>query len=445
MNTARHLDEARSQAVEVTRALLEEDARIAKAVLVDDLFGRIRLILWAEAEDSIMDITPEIASTLREKCGQFWTGDIYIANTGASPSDRAFHEAAWGAGRPVSESSKLRINDRYRNRAAWFAPPADPLWSGSEGSPLVAFHSFKGGVGRTTALASYAIQRARRGDHVAVVDMDLDAPGVGTLLDAGEGESAQWGVVDFMLESKNNVALNDYHHRCTRLEVTHGEGAISVFPAGRVDREYLSKLARVDLEISSSPVDHPFSRLLHRIRDELRPSVILIDSRAGLSPAAGLLLMGIAHAHVLFATTNEQSLRGLALVVERLGGEYARRNLVQADCIVVHAMVPDSAEIAALASTHFNMRVEDIFRDHYYAYVKDEKDDADDRLWTVRDLTDRDAPHIGSPLGYRGKLAFFRDIDQIADVLASEKEYADLAARIDSRLDRLKVEALQEP
>ena len=38
-----------------------------------------------------------------------------------------------------------------------------------------------GGVGRSTALAAFAIQRARLGERVAVVDLDLDAPGIGAL------------------------------------------------------------------------------------------------------------------------------------------------------------------------------------------------------------------------------------------------------------------------
>ena len=66
--------------------------------------------------------------------------------------------------------------------------------------------------------------------------------------------------------------------------------------------------------------------------------------RAGLSPGAGLLLSGIAHLHVLVATSKVQSLRGLERVVRHLGFEQARRDLPQRECIVVQALVPDNAE-----------------------------------------------------------------------------------------------------
>jgi MinD-like ATPase involved in chromosome partitioning or flagellar assembly len=43
---------------------------------------------------------------------------------------------------------------------------------------IVTFYSFKGGVGRTTALAACAWQLARAGKRVAIIDLDLEAPGI---------------------------------------------------------------------------------------------------------------------------------------------------------------------------------------------------------------------------------------------------------------------------
>ena len=42
---------------------------------------------------------------------------------------------------------------------------------------IVTFYSWKGGVGRTMALANTAVQLARKGNRVLVVDWDLEAPG----------------------------------------------------------------------------------------------------------------------------------------------------------------------------------------------------------------------------------------------------------------------------
>src|SRR5690349_15015464 len=43
---------------------------------------------------------------------------------------------------------------------------------------IVTFYSYKGGVGRSMALANVAVLLARRGLKVLVVDWDLEAPGL---------------------------------------------------------------------------------------------------------------------------------------------------------------------------------------------------------------------------------------------------------------------------
>lgn len=427
-----HFDEARSGAVAVIRATMEtpEGQKLERAVVLDDLFGRIRLIVWPETQWPV-SAQDELKRRLEEKCGPYWTGDLWVGGVDAAPEDTRLHEAAWGEGLPVDSFGRLRLNDRHRNRRAWFAPASErPLWASSEGPPIVIFHSFKGGVGRTTALAAYAISAAREGKRVAVVDFDLDAPGLGLLLDTdGLGTMARWGVVDFLLEARERAPLDDYFHVCARDEVTDGS-PIEVFPAGALDDSYLTKLSRVDLESAADVQDHPLAVLLRRIRDERRPDVILVDGRAGLSPAAGLLLSGFAHMHILFATTNSQSVAGLARIVHRLGFEQARRGIPQAQCMIVQAMVPDNTESARLSEAAFFAQTEEIFRDTYYAAEADEED----RIWSIEDMSSSVAPHVPVPITYRGKLAFFRDVAEVADSLTSDTDYVRLKKRLDERL-----------
>src|SRR5205823_883844 len=45
-------------------------------------------------------------------------------------------------------------------------------------SRIVTFYSYKGGVGRTVALANIGVLLARRGKRVLLVDCDLEAPGL---------------------------------------------------------------------------------------------------------------------------------------------------------------------------------------------------------------------------------------------------------------------------
>src|SRR5664279_6525703 len=89
------------------------------------------------------------------------------------------------------------------------------------------------------------------------------------------------------------VDLKDYYHVCARQLLT-GAGEIFVFPSGRLDHDYLTNLARLDLEPPHPGKQHALLRLLEQVRDELRPDWILLDCRAGLSEASGFALSGLA-------------------------------------------------------------------------------------------------------------------------------------------------------
>jgi CobQ/CobB/MinD/ParA family nucleotide binding protein len=426
-----HFDEARAAAMAIIRRFTDQRT-IERAVLVADIFGGLRLAIWPKRTPLKRELQT-LNKALRTDCGGFWSGEIWTAGrSGRAADEEMLFESAWNEGFPV-DSSKFRINDRHRNHSAWFARldrKHSPIWPETKGPPVLVFHSYKGGVGRTTALAAFALSRARHGDRVAVIDMDLDAPGVGSLLDAdGKGTTAQWGVVDALLEAEWTLPLSDYLHVCARAPLT-GKGSIEVFPAGRLDDNYLTKLSRIDLELSDEPRRHPLISLIWRISRERRPDLILVDGRAGLSAAAGLLLSGFAHLHVLFATINRQSLMGLNRVIHRLGFDRVRSGLPQLDCVLVQAMLPDNTTVAEVAEAEFAAQTENLFRYEYYA----EEPDAEDRLWSLRDLESSIAPHRPITLRYRGSLAFFQSIDQIADELTDSKDYRTLCSRLTERL-----------
>jgi len=429
----KHLDEARSNAIHALQRTLKEQPLVDRAVLIDDLFGRIRVVLWAPPTQS-QELVRLVRERMAEAAGPFWADEIWLAS-GASDADKLIYDQAWAEGHPLQ--ARLRLTDRVRNRTAWFKPIGNPPWHAvdDQAVPIIVFYSFKGGVGRTTALASFAIQRARAGERIAILDFDLDAPGVGTLLAADErGTTASWGVVDYLLEQPvGDLDLRDYYHACRRSAVT-GSGEILVLPAGDLspDRDYLGKLARLDFDptLSDNRV-HPFESLLKHIRNELNPQWLLIDARAGLSEPAGVLLSGIAHLLVLFGTSSEQSWRGLRPILERIGASRVRENKSQLECLLVHTMVPQDVDTSLLATQAFAGRSLSEFRNHYYA--PDPQNADEDSLWYIRDSEASDAPHAPVALPYKPQLAHFSRIDDVADELVETRAYRELAERITQR------------
>ena len=62
----------------------------------------------------------------------------------------------------------------------------------------ITFYSFKGGVGRTTALTHVASILAMRGLKVVAVDLDLEAPGLSTAFNLNP--QPKYGIVDYFYE-----------------------------------------------------------------------------------------------------------------------------------------------------------------------------------------------------------------------------------------------------
>jgi len=420
-----HFDEAKTTAVKTVADWLGANPGVERALVVRDLFGKFRLALWAPAGADVEQLKADLAAG----CGPWWSGEIERVDN-AEELTRRLYERVKAEARRTVEQPRLFVLDRHRSRTGWFVDEDEPLWPSPEsGPPVIVFYSFKGGLGRSTCLAAIAIQRARAGERVCVLDLDLDSPGVGRLLAAdASGLTAAWGVVDYLVEQAPTEApLSDYYHRCDRVA---GSGELIVFPAGRLDEVYADKLARVDMEDAAPARASALGKLLERIHTELKPHWILLDARTGLSDSAGRLLSGLAHLHALLGTTQDQSWQGLNRVLDRLGKSRVERNKPQHEVLLIQAMVPVGADAGRLARQAFLARAEREFAERYYAQADGEAES----FWTTEDLDSLTAPHVPVPVDYEQRLADFADIEAVADLLCSGA-FAELATRIVERFE----------
>lgn len=141
----------------------------------------------------------------------------------------------------------------------------DPLPLSDQKPPLIlAFCSYKGGVGKTTACLNLALKMAKGGQHVAVVD--LDALGTATELLAGSREHAS-GAYDL---------LAGYGTR-DGLLISGRMDNISVLPSTN-----LLHLAEIDPQIQALTADD----LRRRLQGGIGIDAILIDCGPGLGITA---------------------------------------------------------------------------------------------------------------------------------------------------------------
>ncbi len=431
----KHFVEARVDCVE---ALRSGDLRrlFERACLLFDLQGRIRLVVRFSAGADVKEARHKLESQLAGAGDMFWTGDVWVQPAKMSPSEKALFEEVWREARPEPpEQDQVFVLDRRLSKDAWLLGPCQPPWPLDDNTgpapAIIAFYSFKGGVGRTTALLAVAVNAARAGLRCLILDFDLEAPGAGALASPHHGSKARWGLVDFLLEfpvdpaAAENVA--EYYHICDNPKVIGQDGEpIYVVPAGTLDEWYLEKLARVNHEqlyhaaIGMGDSESPLYALLQSLRRKLEPDVVLIDSRAGFHDLGGLALGGLAHLQVLMGLHSEQSWQGLALTISRLGQEMVRAGETQRDCKMVHAHAPFMEPGRQQQIRAYRERAFDLFRELYY-----DPPDSEYGKWPLPDPEDPDTPHYPAVLTWDQRIAGYRELGDIAHLLI-EGEYLKL-------------------
>jgi MinD-like ATPase involved in chromosome partitioning or flagellar assembly len=419
-------------------------ANLQSVTLIRDVYGAIRLYL--EHDDSFKpqqaDITT-LETSLSQKLGSYYGKDIWLPQgeqDGYKPLIKVIlHERVPAEWDDDTLSPRWYILERHVAKKAWTdkasgSPPWEQELVDKGYKPaIVTFFSFKGGVGRTTGLVACAITLARRGHRVAIVDLDLEAPGLSTIFFPDNLENP--GVIDYLLEKK--IQQNNWSLRTHILPINQpillgdiGE-TLRLVSAGTVDNNYLEKLARLDFQ---NLVDHQLPDTLRDLLRELESAskpldFILLDARAGFHDIGGLAIADLSHGAVIFGTQTRQSWAGLTNVIRRLARPLAQEQL---PVILVHALAPALREVGRVEELKaFADKAYQTFQENYY-YESD----------TVPNLGNSDAPFtpVVLPLqdDLRGDIALFpRDesqeeasrLSEIVKVITSDV-YERLAMRL---------------
>src|SRR5437879_1661981 len=92
---------------------------------------------------------------------------------------------------------------------------------------VTTFYSYKGGVGRSMALANVASELAQRGKSVLVADFDLEAPGLASFTFNGCDRQTNDvpGLIDFIrhwLDEGKAADIRDYVSQHNSDDPSHG-------------------------------------------------------------------------------------------------------------------------------------------------------------------------------------------------------------------------------
>ncbi|MDY0273413.1 MAG: ParA family protein [Advenella sp.] len=198
----------------------------------------------------------------------------------------------------------------------------------SDGPRLISFHSFKGGVGRTTALMTYAIARLyaqtrQETVKVLVVDADLEAPGVTFWL--SEQHKPQVSFVHFLeamhFPPESTEASLAFFAKELSKTSRHFDGLkreLFVLPAALSLGE-IQDMPVQPSHLAQNPsnpwilTDH-----LHALGKLLGADAVFIDLRAGLSELSSPLIFDPRIEHYFVTTVAKQSIAGTSEILRNL-------------------------------------------------------------------------------------------------------------------------------
>ncbi len=316
-----HFDESIAELVRAARTSLG-DQTTQDGVLVRDTTGRLCFVASrASASDEERTL---VTTSLQDTLGAYARSNRLVSFLGDPGTDALLSDTSRF---PVRvDGLDCQLIDRRIVGTAWLDRPVDV----AARPPRVVFASLKGGVGRSSALAITAADLARRNMNVLVVDLDLEAPGIGDLL-LDSGRMPQFGVVDFLVENGiggvPDAMLEDFVGISAL--TTGGGGRVDVVPAlgtksFEAPENILPKLARAMIEDLTTDGDtisvgQQISEMLSRLTVRAEYDVVLIDSRAGLAELAAPTLIGLGATILLFGTAQKQTIRGYEALFAGLG------------------------------------------------------------------------------------------------------------------------------
>lgn len=319
-------------------------------VALRDMVGRISTVL----DNRTAEVTPDDRNIWQEQmravAGRFCANNPTLLATELFQPDQIFEDPdlliitqqSAGIGRCALLERRVVGGDWSRVRVT----PA---------SRRVTLYGFKGGVGRSSATFLLAQRLAEVGKSVLVINLDLESPGIGPLLQS-EAKAPEFGLVDYFVEAAvDNEADLDLVVRSDQIRVA-GNGEVWVAPARgrpRDDYTYLPKLNRVYTE---PPSGGEFGRVSFARRLESAviaceneverrsrvPDVVLLDSRAGIHDVAAVAITQLSDLTLLFATDNPQTWTGYGDLFNQWSTSGAAP-LIRERLRMVASMVPPTA------------------------------------------------------------------------------------------------------
>ncbi len=229
---------------------------------------------------------------------------------------------------------------------------------------VVTFYSYKGGVGRSFAVANVAVVLAQWGHRVLAVDWDIEAPGLNHYF-PGLTSRTSAGVIDFLDDCRNGRPLR-WDSYVVPLDIPGVDDKLKLMTAqGDRDRDYARLVQELDWDRLYRL--HGLGAKMEALRAQWVEhfDFVLVDSRTGVTDFSGLTTVQLPDVLAFMFTANQQSLTGCTEIVRR--AMEARRSMPVDRPALLPLPIParfeqrEEYELAQLWRRHFAGALEPAF------------------------------------------------------------------------------------
>ncbi|MGB8647525.1 MAG: MinD/ParA family protein [Anaerolineae bacterium] len=169
---------------------------------------------------------------------------------------------------------------------------------------IISIHSFRGGTGKSNAVANIAAILASHGQRVGVIDADIQSPGIHVLFGLA-GNAISCSLNDYLWHGReiNEVAV----------DVTLNLGApvpgkIFLIPSSVKPGE-ITRILREGYDAQR------FTRGMRQLLNDLNLDTLLIDTHPGLNEET-LLSLVISHLLIIIMRPDQQDYEGTGITVQ---------------------------------------------------------------------------------------------------------------------------------
>lgn len=222
-----------------------------------------------------------------------------------------------------------------------------------DGSPIIAFHSYKGGVGRTLSMLAFAkawiSMQSQKKCKLLIVDCDIEAPGL-TWLQNEESEQ-HYSFLDLLESIQNrrinediNIIVEQIKKSTLKISTTKEITEQFFIPTYRYKEQLIDIYSKPENIVSNIEREYIIAEVLSKLGKSLDVDMVLIDLRAGLSEYSAPLLFDPRVKKYFVTSTSAQSVQGLSIVLEQV----SKGLKVEDDVLlpeVFLTMIPDTIDL----------------------------------------------------------------------------------------------------